>query len=120
MGILGGITVGVYGHLFATNGIPTSWVPLSDVYDVRAEYIATTSGATLLGYLVPLQSNVINPVLITRGLYARNWPLFTVGVLGQVVVYLSEAQKGVLFPLSRCSASPGCSAAARICEGRGS
>lgn len=94
--VMAAISLGVYGYVFATTGIPTEWVSITDPYDVRSEFTAATTG-TIIGYLLPFQSNVINPIAITRGIYTRNWPLFYLGFLGQIVIYLSRGEKGVLF-----------------------
>ncbi len=93
--VMVGISFGVYGYLFATTGVPTEWVSLADPYDVRSDFIEASSG-TFIGYLLPLQSNIINPIIITRGFYTRKWSMFYLGFLGQVMIYLSQGQKGVL------------------------
>lgn len=97
--VLLGYSAGLYAYLFMTTGIPTTWVDFADVYDVRSEFI-TATGGTLLGYLLPIQYNVVNPILIARGWFAQTWTLFWIGVIGQVVIYLEQGQKGVLLSVA--------------------
>ena len=90
-------SIALYAYLFITTGVPTRWVEFTDVYDVRSEFI--TAQGTLLGYLLPVQYNVVNPIFMARGLFSRNWALLSVGIAGQVIIYLSQGQKGVLLSI---------------------
>ena len=94
-GLLIAYSIGLYVYLFATTGVPTRWIDFADVYEVRSEFNAAIE-TTLLGYLLPVQYNVVNPIFIARGAFSRNWPLLSAGIGGQVVIYLSQGQKGVL------------------------
>lgn len=95
--LLGGVSVFIYAYLFLVLGFRVSWVSLKDVYDIRADYATRAASASLLGYLIPIQYNVINPLFIVRGIYARARWLAAVGGFGQFFIYLATGQKSVLF-----------------------
>jgi len=87
-----------YGVMAATTGISLRVVALDDVYDVRAVYKEEVQGdAGLLGYLLSGQANVVNTLLMARGLSRRNVPLMALGVLGQLVLYSGTGFKTILF-----------------------
>lgn len=88
-----------YAYMIAFAGIQLRFLSFSDVYDVREGFGRSTSSVPFLGYLLPLQSNVLNPLLIARGVYARRRWALGLGVLGQVVIYTSTGEKSVLFSI---------------------
>lgn len=85
-----------YAYIVAEVGVPTGWVGLADVYDLRGE-VTAAAGTALLGYLTPLQANVLNPLLVARGLFCRRPVELLAGLSGQVFIYLSFGHKSVLF-----------------------
>ncbi|OII21835.1 hypothetical protein [Frigoribacterium sp. MCBA15_019] len=87
-----------YGVMAATTGLSLRFVALDDVYDVRAVYKEEVQGDNgLLGYLLSGQANVVNTVLMARGLSRRNVPLIAVGVIGQLLLYSGTGFKTILF-----------------------
>lgn len=87
----------VYVLIAGTIGIPTRWVPITDVYDVRAEYAAALTPVPFVGYLVPTLTNAINPALIAYGIYSMRWQFLALGVGGQMFIYLTNGSKVVFF-----------------------
>ncbi|WP_423920298.1 hypothetical protein ACPEEZ_13980 [Frigoribacterium sp. 2-23] len=86
-----------YALLTATVGLSLRFIALDDVYDVRAVYADEASSSGLLGYLLSGQANVINTMIIVRGLMKRNWTLLIVGVAGQMVLFSGTGFKTILF-----------------------
>lgn len=78
-------------------GINLRLVSLADVYDLRSEYKADASDVPLLGYILGIQYNVVNPLLIIRGLYTRHVLFLCAGLGGQLVIYSATGFKFVLF-----------------------
>lgn len=98
--VLGIISVGVYGTIAATIGIKLELISLLEVYDVRDEYKAgLAGGAGIVGYLVSTQANIINPIIIARGIYSKRWGLVLLGGLGQAVLYSGTGFKTIIFSL---------------------
>jgi hypothetical protein len=86
--VIGTISVLVYAYLAATSGLEVRMVGLLQVYDLREEYRAKLKAiGTAFGYLVGWQGNVINPIIIVRGLLARRLGLVVAGCLGQLVLF---------------------------------
>ena len=82
------ISVGTYGYLLYTTGLSFKFVSLGAVRDLRFAYreqIVATGPA--LGYLVRLQGNVVNPLIMTLGVYSRRWALVIVGTVGQLLIF---------------------------------
>jgi oligosaccharide repeat unit polymerase len=98
--ILGCFSALVYIYVAMTAGISLRFVALLDVYDVRDDYNEARAGGALLGYLVSTQANVVNPLLIARGIYSRRWGLVAVGVLGQLVLYSVTGFKTIFFSVA--------------------
>ena len=86
-----------YGLMLFTVGISIQFVAILDVYDVREQYSAALAGAGVLGYLISTQANVINPLIIVRGLYSKRWGLVALGVAGQGLLYSTTGFKTILF-----------------------
>jgi hypothetical protein len=114
--LVAALSAGVYGVIAATIGIRLQFVSLLDVYDVRDEYKAgLAGGAGIVGYLVSTQANIINPMIITRGIYSRRWGLVLLGGLGQAVLFSGTGFKTIIFSVPamfafalifRCNLSP--------------
>lgn len=89
--------VAIYGLLVVFAGVQLRFVGLLDVYDLRSDFESHAAAIPLMGYLLPLLYNVVNPLLAGRGLFTRNWALFAAGMGGQVLLFLAAGQKSVLF-----------------------
>jgi hypothetical protein len=84
------------GYVLASAGLNLELPSLTDVYDVRAELAALENAVALLAYVVPLVANVLNPIVLARGLWARKWAWALAGVLGQVYIYSISSNKAAL------------------------
>ena len=85
-----------YIILILTAGISVSYLSFSNVYSVRESFSSATTGVPLFGYLFGLQSNVLNPLFIARGIHYRERSLMILGILGQVLLYTTTGHKAVL------------------------
>ncbi len=92
-------SVAVYALMVAYNGLDLRLLSLTDVYDVRTEFGTRTAALPILGYLLPIQQNVINPMLMAKGLLARRFFPLAMGVGGQLLIFTSAGQKTVLFSI---------------------
>lgn len=91
------ISLLTYGLLAFTQGISLRLLSFVDVYDVREEYAGNLEGIGILSYLVFIQANVVNPLMVARGLFNRA-PVWTIaGLLGQLILYSTTGFKGMLF-----------------------
>lgn len=92
------LAVAFYLYVYLVAGIRFQWVALDDVYNVRASF-GYTVGGTIVPRVLPWLSNVVNPVLMARGLFARKPFLLLAGIVGQVSIYLWAAEKTVLLSI---------------------
>ena len=87
-----------YAFVAQVFGLSLRYISLEDVYTVRLAFRDT---AMRVGrwpsYFILWISNVINPILIIRGLTSRAKALVICGVVGQLVIYSITAFKSVLF-----------------------
>ena len=97
---LGIISLLIYTVLIVFVGLRVRFLSLTDVYSVRADFSTAALGVPLLGYLLPLQQGVINPIFIARGLYGRRLLPLAAGIGGQLLIYTSTGQKTVLFSIA--------------------
>lgn len=98
--LIGLISISIYAVVAVTLGLRLQFVSLLDVYDVRDEYKAGLAGVSgIVGYLVSTQANVINPLIITRGIYSKRWGLVLIGALGQAILFSGTGFKTILFSL---------------------
>ncbi|MBO1755766.1 hypothetical protein [Allobranchiibius sp. CTAmp26] len=82
------ITTCSYLYIFSVTHFQIASLDLTKVYNIRDNYRDTiVSSGPLLGYIVRLQGNVINPFLITRGLTGGRKVNLLVGIAGQFVIY---------------------------------
>ncbi|WP_133434059.1 hypothetical protein [Aeromicrobium phragmitis] len=95
--LIGGFAFLIYGYMVLTTGLRLQLTALTDVYDLRESFGGRASGDRVVGYLVPVLRNVINPLLIARGIGARRFLPLAAGSLGQLVIYASTGHKSVLF-----------------------
>lgn len=86
--VLGGLAAGCYGLLFSLVPITLAAPTLTDVYDIRGDYrLLVGSAGPIIGYLVRFLGNVINPMLICRGLFGGPKVLVPLGLFGQLVIF---------------------------------
>jgi hypothetical protein len=86
----------VYAYMAANIGLGLRVPSLTDVYDVRLEYRSELTAVGLLGYLLPIQANIVNPVIMLRGIYSRQ-PWWVVGgFFGQVAIFSASGLKSVI------------------------
>ncbi|GAA1255293.1 hypothetical protein GCM10009609_18220 [Pseudonocardia aurantiaca] len=89
------------GYVLATIGVRLTLPSLEDVYGVRGELAGEEQVFGPLLYVVPLLANVVNPVVMVRGLWTRQWVWFAAGVLGQLFVFsISGNKTAVLSPIA--------------------
>lgn len=88
-------------YLVGALGVRTQLPSLLDVYGVRAELKTDEAYRPPLNYVVPLLANVLNPIMMVRGLRLRRWGWLLVGVVGQVFIYSFSGNKtAILSPLA--------------------
>ena len=92
----------IYAYVIADVGLTFDLPSLNDVYGVRGEYQEIeTESSRLLSYATPLLANVINPLVLARGLYARSWLWIAAGVLGQLFIYsFTGYRSAILSPIA--------------------
>lgn len=96
--LIGTFSLFVYVVVAFTLGLDIRFVNILDVYDIREDYAANLAGSSaILGYLIGTQSNVVNPLIIIRGLMTRNYVLVMLGTLGQALIFSVTGFKTVLF-----------------------
>jgi hypothetical protein len=90
------VTAVTYAYMAVTVGLGLRAPSLTDVYDVRFEYRDNLAAAGLLGYLIPMQANVLNPVIMLRGIYSKR-PLWIIGgFVGQYAIFSASGLKSVI------------------------
>jgi hypothetical protein len=88
----------LFAYFFSSAGFRPRLVGLDEVYDVRADFVATTARAgRLAAYAVSWEGNVIDSLLLAHGLVRRRWGLFALGMAGQMALYAITGFKSVLF-----------------------
>lgn len=88
----------VYGALLAHGGLGRLSFDLATVYQVREEFVE--GAAPLVGYLVPWQGYVFNPVLMLLGLRRRSPLLGGLGVALQLALFgMTGYRAFLLIPL---------------------
>lgn len=90
----------VYAYLAITAGLSFRFHSFEDVYDIRSEYVNELEAAGLLGYLVSTQANVVNPLIMARGIHARKPVILLVGALMQLVLYSVTGFKTILLSMA--------------------
>jgi hypothetical protein len=83
------VSLGFYGYLLMTTGLQfRAFGNLGDARAIRFEYRDhITSAGPILGYLVRLQGNVLNPLLVAKGIYSRRWWMAGAGTFGQLLIF---------------------------------
>lgn len=100
--MIAGISIVTYGILFASTGFHIRLTSLTDVQQLRFGYRdLTQSGGGLIGYLLPPQAYVVNPVVICWGIYRRKPFLVLAGVFGQLILYsIGGHRVAILSPIA--------------------
>lgn len=93
------ISAVTYGELARGGQLTLSLPGLGDVYAVRGAFSEALGGDKLLGYLIPTQSAVINPILMASGISRRKPWLVVVGVVAELLLYGAGGHKSVLFSI---------------------
>lgn len=91
------VTVATYAYMAVTAGLAIRFVSLGNVYGLRSEFsdqIAATGPA--LGYLVRIQGNVVNPLVLAYGLWHKRWSLIALPILGQLLIFSVTGYKIIL------------------------
>jgi hypothetical protein len=87
-----------YALQVSSFGLHFRYVPLRDIYVVRAEYDEALGGAPLVvAYAIGWQMYVINPLVIAKGLTSRRILPVLAGVLGQFLIYSITGYRDVFF-----------------------
>ena len=82
------ITTCSYLYIFSVTHFQIASLDLTKVYDIRNNYRDTiVSSGPILGYVVRFQGNVINPLLITRGLTGGRKAGVIAGIVGQFIIF---------------------------------
>jgi hypothetical protein len=88
----------LYAIIISTFGFRLRFVPLIDVYDVRAQYTGILAQhGRLVGYAIPLQASAVNPIVIAYGLVRRKPLIVALAVIGQLLIYSITGFKTVFF-----------------------
>jgi hypothetical protein len=93
------VSILIYAYLFVAIVIHLSYVSLADPYGMRAEYAKLLTGAPGLGYLVPTQFGVLNPLIMIRGLARRSPVIVAVGTVAQLLLYLTTGERSIFFSI---------------------
>jgi hypothetical protein len=97
--ILAAFSILVYVLVAAQTGLSFRHLALEDVYDVRSEFGAASGGSLAVGYLLPVQINIVNPLFIIKGVLSRRLLPLSAGILGQLIGYSTAGHKSTLFSL---------------------
>ena len=90
-------SVFVYGYLAVTTGLRIRLVGFADVYDLRDEYredLASVGG--IFGYLITWQGNVMNPLMVVRGIFSRRLTPIIAGTVGQLLLFSATGFKTIM------------------------
>jgi hypothetical protein len=87
-----------YALQLSSFGLHFHFVPLKEIYAVRAEYDETLRRASpLVAYAIGWQMYVINPLIIAKGLASRRILPILAGVVGQFLIYSITGYRDVFF-----------------------
>ncbi len=90
----------VYLYLAMTTGLRLTYIAVNETTDTRFAYrdqIATAG--PILGYLVQLQGNILNPLIIAKGIAKHRWSFIVAGAFGQLLIYSLTGYKLVLISI---------------------
>lgn len=93
--ILAGTAVALHVVIIAANGLHFSIVGFGDVYKRRAEFSEVVSTSAAVGYATTWLGNILNPIIIARGISERRRAWLIGGVTGQCIIYSVTAFKSV-------------------------
>lgn len=86
-----------YLSLAASGSLRFSIPGLDQVYSVRSAFVSANAANKLLGYVMPNQSNVINPLILAIGVCTRRKWLIVVALIGELLLFGAAGHKTVLF-----------------------
>lgn len=89
------LAIGLYGILIAKYGVYARIPSFSDIYTQRGEFRRVVSGVG--AYVFFWTAKALNPFFLAKGYVDRSLPLFTVGILGQLLLFSMSGLKSVLF-----------------------
>lgn len=90
-----GISAYVYGWLLFTGGLNRINFNLLKVYEIRSEYVESLG--PLMGYFVPWQGNIINPLALLYALRHKKYRLLGLAVIAQLLLFSMTGFKSFLF-----------------------
>lgn len=93
--LLGAMTVLTYAWLALYRGIPSMFLPLDQVYELRTE-LRGVNLPVFLSYLFWWQGMVINPLISAIGFVRRRWLIVIAGCLLQVALYSMTSLRAFL------------------------
>ncbi|MGN8026961.1 hypothetical protein [Microbacterium sp. 22242] len=88
-----------YASIIATKGLNTNFLAFADVYGVRADFADQVDEVGILGYLVPIQANVINAYIFAAGIARRRVLFLAIAIIGQLLLYTTTGSKGMFFAI---------------------
>lgn len=90
------LSFAIYGYLFAVFGLHLQRISGLNVYAARGQYHAQlVTGGAIISYLISMQGDVLNPVMIARGIYSKRWQPIVVGAAGQFVLFFATGFKTI-------------------------
>lgn len=92
----------MYTLLIFTQGLSFRFLDINNVNDVRDDVMLTFNAVPILAYSVPILTNVINPFLLSLGLYYRKWTYALLALLGQYILYSTTGAKHIIFSVAAC------------------
>jgi hypothetical protein len=93
------LSISIYLILIISVGVSLDYLSFSNVYSVREDFGSATASIPFMGYLLGLQSNVLNPLFMARGIFYRERALLALGTIGQVVLYTTTGHKSTLMSI---------------------
>ncbi|WP_225985146.1 hypothetical protein [Janibacter melonis] len=85
---IGVFSLATHAYIFSVSGFQLASISLTQVYDIRDTYRETVLQAgPFYAYAVRLQGNVVNPLILTKGLLGGPRWLVAAGAFGQLVIY---------------------------------
>ena len=90
------LSAAAYAYVIASVGVRFTLPSLDNVYVLRAEYNLEQTEIALLGYVVPLLVNLLNPLVIARGLLRGRITPILLGIVGQLFIFSITGYRAAL------------------------
>lgn len=85
---IGIFSLASHAYIFSISGFQIASISLTEVYDIRESYRETVGqSGPLFAYAVRLQGNVVNPLILTKGLLGGPRWLIPASAFGQFLIY---------------------------------